>query len=142
MTLLAYHLHFMEYIFKSIIVMYTLIISLLSHILREVSPQCELNLNSTSVSMYKSFSQRGKAVSLNVNLLDLNNEFLNGTHLPNRIEKTALPEHIRHCFSIDGNSIQIGGLHADSPDELVCVCVQPRGLSLYINSGLPATIPW
>uniref|UniRef100_A0A8C7DVC7 Mitochondrial intermediate peptidase n=1 Tax=Oncorhynchus kisutch TaxID=8019 RepID=A0A8C7DVC7_ONCKI len=64
-------------------------------------------------------SKRGKAVSLNVNLLDLNNEFLNGTHLPNRIEKTALPEHIRHCFSIDGNSIQIGGLHADSPDELV-----------------------
>ncbi|CAB1352571.1 unnamed protein product [Coregonus sp. 'balchen'] len=64
-------------------------------------------------------SKRGKAVSLNVNLLDLNNEFLNGSHLPSRIEKRALPEHIRHCFSIDGNSIQIGGLHADSPDELV-----------------------
>ncbi|CAB1316399.1 unnamed protein product [Coregonus sp. 'balchen'] len=36
-----------------------------------------------------------------------------------KIEKRALPEHIRHCFSIDSNSIQIGGLHADSPDELV-----------------------
>uniref|UniRef100_A0A674BII3 Mitochondrial intermediate peptidase n=1 Tax=Salmo trutta TaxID=8032 RepID=A0A674BII3_SALTR len=79
-------------------------------------------------------SKRGKAVSLNVNLLDLNNEFLNGTHLPNRIEKTALPEHIRHCFSIDGNSIQIGGLHADSPDELVREAAYK--IFLYPNSSL------
>ncbi|XP_062341917.1 mitochondrial intermediate peptidase [Osmerus eperlanus] len=64
-------------------------------------------------------SKRRKAVSLNVNLLDLNNEFLNGCNLPNRVEKRVLPEHIRHCFSIDGNCIQIGGFHADSPDELV-----------------------
>ncbi|KAG9351747.1 hypothetical protein JZ751_022998 [Albula glossodonta] len=63
--------------------------------------------------------QRRKAVSLNVNLLDLSNEFLMGSQLPNKIEKWALPEHIRHCFSIDGNCIQIGGLHADSPSDLV-----------------------
>ncbi|KAI1903373.1 hypothetical protein AGOR_G00026520 [Albula goreensis] len=63
--------------------------------------------------------KRRKAVSLNVNLLDLSNEFLMGSQLPNKIEKRALPEHIRHCFSIDGNCIQIGGLHADSPSDLV-----------------------
>ncbi|KAJ8412553.1 hypothetical protein AAFF_G00128890 [Aldrovandia affinis] len=63
--------------------------------------------------------KRRKAVSLNVNLLDLSNEFLMGSHLPNKIEKRALPEHIRHCFSVDGNCIQIGGLHADSPNDLV-----------------------
>ncbi|KAG7484481.1 hypothetical protein MATL_G00049810 [Megalops atlanticus] len=63
--------------------------------------------------------KRRQAVSLNVKLLDLNNEFLMGSHMPNRIEKRAVPEHIRHCFSIDGNCVQIGGLHADSPNDLV-----------------------
>ncbi|XP_015197260.1 mitochondrial intermediate peptidase isoform X2 [Lepisosteus oculatus] len=63
--------------------------------------------------------KRKKAVSLNVRLLDLNNEFLLGSHLPNKIEKRALPEHVRHCFSLDGNYIQVAGLHADSPDDLV-----------------------
>ncbi|XP_066555724.1 mitochondrial intermediate peptidase [Amia ocellicauda] len=63
--------------------------------------------------------KRKKAVNLNVNLLDLNNEFLMGSHLPNKIDERALPDHIRHCFSIDGNYIQIAGLHADSPDDLV-----------------------
>uniref|UniRef100_A0A8C9VJ08 Mitochondrial intermediate peptidase n=1 Tax=Scleropages formosus TaxID=113540 RepID=A0A8C9VJ08_SCLFO len=63
--------------------------------------------------------KRRKAVNLHVKLLDLNNEFLVGSHLPNKIEKRALPEHIRHHFSLDGNYIQIGGLHAESSDELV-----------------------
>lgn len=52
-------------------------------------------------------------------LLDLSYEFLNGSQLPNSMDKRVLPEHIRHCFSIDGNRVQIGGLHADSPNELV-----------------------
>ncbi|KAG2457060.1 MIPEP peptidase, partial [Polypterus senegalus] len=63
--------------------------------------------------------KRKKAVSLNVKLLDLNNEFLYGCHLPNKVEKTALPDHIQHCFLLDGNYIQIGGLYADTPDDLV-----------------------
>lgn len=54
-------------------------------------------------------------------LLDLCYEFLNDSQLPNAIEKQYLPEHVRHCFSIDGNRVQIGGLHADSPNELVRV---------------------
>ncbi|MGH0178144.1 UNVERIFIED_CONTAM: hypothetical protein FKN15_076768 [Acipenser sinensis] len=62
--------------------------------------------------------KRKRAVDLNVKLLDLNNEFLVGSHLPNRIDKKALPDHIRHCFALDGNYIQIGGLHADAPDDL------------------------
>lgn len=64
-------------------------------------------------------TKRSKAVALNVKLLDLYQEFLSGSQLPNTVEKRFLPEHIRHFFSIDGNLIQIGGLHADSPNELV-----------------------
>uniref|UniRef100_A0AAR2J4H8 Mitochondrial intermediate peptidase n=1 Tax=Pygocentrus nattereri TaxID=42514 RepID=A0AAR2J4H8_PYGNA len=64
-------------------------------------------------------AKRRKAVSLNVKLLDLSHEFLHGSYLPSTVEKRSLPEHIRHCFSLDGNRIQISGLHADSPDELV-----------------------
>lgn len=64
-------------------------------------------------------------MALNVKLLDLSYEFLNGSQLANSIDKRVLPEHIRHCFSIDGNRVQINGLHADSPNELVrdSVCV-------------------
>ncbi len=74
------------------------------------------------IFLYES-SQRSKAVALNVKLLDLYHEFLSGSQLPNAIDKKVLPEHIRHCFSIDGNRIQIGGLHADSPNELVRVII-------------------
>ncbi|XP_064158560.1 mitochondrial intermediate peptidase-like [Anguilla rostrata] len=63
--------------------------------------------------------KRKKAVSLNVNLLDLNNEFLIGSHLPNKIEKKAIPERIRQHFTTDGSFLQIGGLHAECPDDLV-----------------------
>ncbi|KAL4647259.1 mitochondrial intermediate peptidase isoform X1 [Arapaima gigas] len=63
--------------------------------------------------------KRQKAVNLHVKLLDLNNEFLVGSHLPNKIDKRVLPLHIRHHFSQEGNHIQIGGLHAESSDELV-----------------------
>ncbi|KAG9348520.1 hypothetical protein JZ751_002256 [Albula glossodonta] len=63
--------------------------------------------------------KRKKAVSLNVNLLDLNNEFLIGSHLPNKIEKRVLPDHIHHHFTTDRNFIQISGLHAECPDALV-----------------------
>lgn len=67
------------------------------------------------------YSKRSKAVALNVKLLDLYHVFLSGSQLPNAIDKQVLPEHIRHCFSIDGNRVQISGLHADSPNELVRV---------------------
>ncbi|XP_035242513.1 mitochondrial intermediate peptidase-like [Anguilla anguilla] len=63
--------------------------------------------------------KRKKAVSLNVNLLDLNNEFLIGSHLPNKIEKKAIPERIRQHFTTEGSFLQIGGLHAECPDDLV-----------------------
>ncbi|XP_059576416.1 mitochondrial intermediate peptidase isoform X2 [Alligator mississippiensis] len=63
--------------------------------------------------------KRKKAVNLNVRILDLCNEFLMGTHLPNKIDKCNLPEHVRYNFLVDGNYVQISGLHADCPDDLV-----------------------
>ncbi|XP_051535412.1 mitochondrial intermediate peptidase-like [Myxocyprinus asiaticus] len=42
-----------------------------------------------------------------------------GCHMPNRIEKNALPKHIHQHFTKEGKYIQIGGLHADAPDDLV-----------------------
>lgn len=62
---------------------------------------------------------RKEAVALHVKLLDLNNEFLVGSHMPNRIARTAIPEHLLIHFGNEGSFIQVGGLHADSPDDLV-----------------------
>uniref|UniRef100_A0A673C6J9 Mitochondrial intermediate peptidase n=1 Tax=Sphaeramia orbicularis TaxID=375764 RepID=A0A673C6J9_9TELE len=62
---------------------------------------------------------RKKAVALHVKLLDLNNEFLVGSHMPNRIARSAIPEHLHLHFASEGSFIQVGGLHADSPDDLV-----------------------
>uniref|UniRef100_A0A8D0D383 Mitochondrial intermediate peptidase n=1 Tax=Sander lucioperca TaxID=283035 RepID=A0A8D0D383_SANLU len=62
---------------------------------------------------------RKEAVALHVKLLDLNNEFLVGAHLPNRIARSAIPEHLHLHFADEGSFIQVGGLHADSPDDLV-----------------------
>ncbi|XP_060800170.1 mitochondrial intermediate peptidase [Neoarius graeffei] len=63
--------------------------------------------------------QRKEAVKLNVQLLDLNNQFLMGCYMPNRIDMRALPKHILQQFTNEGKYIQIGGLHADAPDDLV-----------------------
>uniref|UniRef100_A0A674ICL4 Mitochondrial intermediate peptidase-like n=1 Tax=Terrapene triunguis TaxID=2587831 RepID=A0A674ICL4_9SAUR len=63
--------------------------------------------------------KRKRAVDLNVKILDLCNQFLIGAHLPNKIDKQILPEHIRYNFAVEGNYIQITGLHADCSDDLV-----------------------
>lgn len=63
--------------------------------------------------------QRKEAVALHVRLLDLSNEFLVGSHMPNRIARSAIPEHLHLQFASEGSFIQVGGLHADSPDDLV-----------------------
>uniref|UniRef100_A0A8C3LFY6 Mitochondrial intermediate peptidase n=1 Tax=Chrysolophus pictus TaxID=9089 RepID=A0A8C3LFY6_CHRPC len=63
--------------------------------------------------------KRKKAVNLNVRILDLCNEFLTGTHLPNKIDKRVLPEHIRSNFTTEGNYLEVAGLHADCPNDLV-----------------------
>ncbi|KAG7261011.1 hypothetical protein CRUP_019687 [Coryphaenoides rupestris] len=62
---------------------------------------------------------RKEAVALHVKLLDLNNEFLMGSHMPNRIAKAAIPDHLQLHFVKEGSFIQVGGLHADAPDELL-----------------------
>lgn len=63
--------------------------------------------------------QRREAVALHVKLLDLNNDFLLGSHTPNRIARSAIPQHLHLHFASEGRFIQVGGLHADSPDDLV-----------------------
>uniref|UniRef100_A0A8C6VU11 Mitochondrial intermediate peptidase n=1 Tax=Nothobranchius furzeri TaxID=105023 RepID=A0A8C6VU11_NOTFU len=77
---------------------------------------------------------RKEAVSLHVKLLDLNNEFLVGSHMPNRIAKSAIPDHLHVHFANEGSFIQIGGLHADSPDDLLREIAYR--IYLYPNSDL------
>ncbi|XP_035009775.1 mitochondrial intermediate peptidase [Hippoglossus stenolepis] len=62
---------------------------------------------------------RKEAVALHVKLLDLSNEFLVSSHMPNRIARSVIPEHLHLHFANEGSFIQVGGLHADSPDNLV-----------------------
>nr|XP_057935272.1 mitochondrial intermediate peptidase-like [Doryrhamphus excisus] len=62
---------------------------------------------------------RKEAVALHVKLLDLNNEFLVGSHMPNRIARSSIPEHLHLHFASEGSFVQVGGLHADAPDDLV-----------------------
>lgn len=66
-----------------------------------------------------SYLQRKEAVALHVKLLDLSNEFLLGSHMPNRIARSVIPQHLHLHFASEGSFIQVGGLHADSPDDLV-----------------------
>ncbi|KAG7479944.1 mitochondrial intermediate peptidase [Solea senegalensis] len=62
---------------------------------------------------------RKEAVALHVKLLDLSNEFLVGSHMPNRIARSVIPEHLHLHFANEGSFIQVSGLHADTPDDLV-----------------------
>ncbi|XP_034023957.1 mitochondrial intermediate peptidase-like [Thalassophryne amazonica] len=62
---------------------------------------------------------RKEAVGLHVKLLDLNNEFLVGSHMPNRIARSDIPEHLHIYFASEGSFLQVGGFHADSPNDLV-----------------------
>lgn len=76
--------------------------------------------------------QRKEAVALHVKLLDLSNEFLVGSHMPNRIARSAIPEHLHLQFASEGSFIQVGGLHADSPDDLVGDCSHQQGAPLLL----------
>lgn len=82
--------------------------------------------------------KRKEAVNLNVKLLDLNNEFLVGSHTPNKIERQALPVHIHHHFSKDSRYIHVGGFHADASDDLVREVAYK--VFLYPNAQLMGTL--
>ncbi|XP_062408789.1 mitochondrial intermediate peptidase-like [Sardina pilchardus] len=82
--------------------------------------------------------KRKEAVNLNVKLLDLNNDFLVGSHTPNKIERHALPSHIQHHFSKDSQYIHVGGFHADASDDLVREVAYK--IFLYPNSQLMNTL--
>ncbi|XP_038141771.1 mitochondrial intermediate peptidase-like [Cyprinodon tularosa] len=81
---------------------------------------------------------RKEAVALHVKLLDLSNEFLIGSHVPNRIAKSVIPEHLQVHFASEGSFIQIGGLHADSPDDLLREIAYR--IYLYPNADLMACL--
>ncbi|XP_031429792.1 mitochondrial intermediate peptidase [Clupea harengus] len=82
--------------------------------------------------------KRKEAVNLNVRLLDLNNEFLYGSHTPNKIERQALPDHIQHHFSKDSRYIHVGGFHADASEDLVREVAYK--IFLYPNANLMNTL--
>lgn len=58
-------------------------------------------------------------MALHVRLLDLSNDFLLRSHAPNRVASAHIPQHLHLSFAREGSFIQVGGLHADSPDDLV-----------------------
>ncbi|ROL49965.1 Mitochondrial intermediate peptidase [Anabarilius grahami] len=86
---------------------------------KEIFAKLDPETRYKSVAVFTKHLKRKEAVNLNVKLLDLSNQFLMSCHMPNRIEKRVLPEHIHQHFSKDGKYIQISGLHADAPDDLV-----------------------
>lgn len=94
-----------------------------------------------SVSNSFSCVQRKEAVALHVKLLDLNNEFLLRSHMPNRVASSHIPQHLHLNFAQEGSFIQVGGLHADSPDDLVrapsftgqCSLLSSRGRLCHAN---------
>lgn len=62
---------------------------------------------------------RERAVELNEYILHIGSHFMNGTNQPKAILKSQLPENIRQCFSVEGDSILVTGLFADSENDLV-----------------------
>ncbi|XP_041919295.1 LOW QUALITY PROTEIN: mitochondrial intermediate peptidase-like [Alosa sapidissima] len=82
--------------------------------------------------------KRKEAVNLNVKLLDLNNDFLVGSHMPNKIERNALPSHIQHHFFKDSQYIHVSGFHADTSDDLVREVAYK--IFLYPNTQLMNTL--
>uniref|UniRef100_A0A3Q4G605 Mitochondrial intermediate peptidase a n=1 Tax=Neolamprologus brichardi TaxID=32507 RepID=A0A3Q4G605_NEOBR len=86
---------------------------------------------------------RKEAVALHVKLLDLNNEFLVGSHMPNRIARSAIPEHLHLNFATEGSFIQIGGLHADSPSDLTAKDFKMmRGMKKKLSPRHSELMPW
>lgn len=78
-------------------------------------------------------------MALHVKLLDLNNQFLLGSHTPNRIARSVVPQHLHLHFASEGSFIQIGGLHADSPDDLVRAPFSPGSTAIYPAGGAVVT---
>ncbi|KAL3847534.1 hypothetical protein ACJMK2_018439 [Sinanodonta woodiana] len=63
--------------------------------------------------------KRKKFVMLNENIILLGNYFMEGTHAAVAVDKSNLPEHVHHCFNIQGDNITVTGLFPEHYDEFV-----------------------
>lgn len=63
--------------------------------------------------------KREKIVAYNDYILHVGSNFMNRTSSPRSVHKSQLPEHIRQCFSNEGENVIVNGLYADSKNELV-----------------------
>ncbi|XP_054723694.1 mitochondrial intermediate peptidase-like [Uloborus diversus] len=63
--------------------------------------------------------KREKIVAYNDYILHVGSHFMNKTLSPRTILKSQLPETIRQCFAVDGETIAVNGLFADSKNELL-----------------------
>ncbi|KAF2901156.1 hypothetical protein ILUMI_05032 [Ignelater luminosus] len=63
--------------------------------------------------------ERHKVVNLNDSLLRLGQYFVAGSTNPRHVRKDALPESVRHIFSMEGDDIVVDGLCVDSANSKV-----------------------
>ncbi|XP_043242923.1 mitochondrial intermediate peptidase-like [Amphibalanus amphitrite] len=60
-------------------------------------------------------ASRERVVQLTDHALQVGQAFLAGTHEPATVKKKDLPEDLSYQFAVDGDSVTVGGLMADSP---------------------------
>ncbi|XP_064638754.1 mitochondrial intermediate peptidase-like [Lineus longissimus] len=63
--------------------------------------------------------KRERYVDLNNSILELGTFFTQGCQAPNTMPKKYLPEHLQHCFSLEGDNVVINSFFADHHNDLV-----------------------
>ncbi|XP_037075644.1 mitochondrial intermediate peptidase-like [Pollicipes pollicipes] len=63
-------------------------------------------------------ASRERVVQMTDLALQVGQTFLAGTHAPSTVKKRDLPEHLSHQLTLNGDSVTVSGLMADSPLEL------------------------
>ncbi|KAI8503944.1 hypothetical protein Bbelb_180120 [Branchiostoma belcheri] len=63
--------------------------------------------------------ERELAVRLNEDILTLGSDFSKGVNTPNAVPKSVLPEHLKYCFSVDGDKVIVQSMHSDSGSDAI-----------------------
>ncbi|XP_078694210.1 mitochondrial intermediate peptidase-like [Branchiostoma floridae x Branchiostoma belcheri] len=63
--------------------------------------------------------EREFAVRLNEDILTLGSDFSKGVNTPNAVPKSVLPEHLKYCFSVDGDKVIVQSMHSDSGSDAI-----------------------